>query len=274
MDQPSASPSNCPVSHERAWKIIPEDIRFVRFFPGVPGHHQRSLEIADRPWRVKRVEQRIPARLQLAGVHAGVLTAVRIERRLGISLGVVPFTGTSVLAPSDFAFSRYADTSSTSTKKIVVLRFVTKRGDVAANASRLRHNHRRGTHCFQIEQLLVKTRKDMPALQFHGKPWKVSPRLCRSRFRARWDQPLPTFISCKGVFVSTSAVDDRNRDVQHPEINRKLAAVVVDVVHHDRPHYATRGLLNTCFPFTVRRQLPCAACSLMPFRNSSAARTL
>src|SRR6266550_579037 len=40
---------------------------------------------------MERVDQRIPARSELAGVHTGVLPAVRREPRLWVCLGVLPF---------------------------------------------------------------------------------------------------------------------------------------------------------------------------------------
>src|SRR6266576_6223425 len=49
------------------------------------------MKISDAALRMERVDQRIPARSERAGVHTGVLPAVRREPRLWGCLGVLPF---------------------------------------------------------------------------------------------------------------------------------------------------------------------------------------
>src|SRR6202166_3448888 len=41
----------------------------------------------------------------------------------------------------------------------------------------------------------------------------------------------------KGALVRAAPINHRDGNIQHSKINRELAAVVVPVVQHDRPHY-------------------------------------
>ena len=59
--------------------------------------------------------------------------------------------------------------------------------------------------------------------------------LQKRRKTASESAPPPVHRLRERILVSTAAVYDGNRDLQHAEVNRQLPAVVIPVVEHDGP---------------------------------------
>src|SRR5271157_864392 len=76
--------------HQSSGKIAAENVGLVGFFPGIPGHHQQTFELAGGPFGVKAIHDGHAAGTEFARVDARVLGAIRERGRFGVSFRVLP----------------------------------------------------------------------------------------------------------------------------------------------------------------------------------------